>query len=316
VSSVVVVGSVNRDVVSEVARLPAPGETVLAFRSRTNLGGKGSNQAVAAVRAGGRVEFVARVGSDADPGLWKSLLEYGIGLAAVREVPDTRTGTAYITVAGGENQIVVDPGANFRWESESELDTLTAETDLIGAAEVVVAQLEVPLRVVSWAAGRARRFILNAAPAAPLPDELLRRCDPLIVNESELAAISGSVPHTPEEAFEQARALCLSGVPSVVATLGSAGSVWARRDTGYNAVAGAYQPAPQVDSVDSTGAGDAFVGALATALADGADLGAAVTLATAAGALAVQSPGTHTSYPTQDLIAAALPQVPAPQSLA
>lgn len=308
--SVVVVGSINRDVVSEVAKLPAPGETVLAFRARANLGGKGSNQAVAAVRAGGRVEFVARVGSDADPGLWKSLLEYGIGLAAVREIPDTRTGTAYITVAGGENQIVVDPGANFRWESDAELDALVAETDLIGAAQVVVAQLEVPLRVVSWAAARAKRFVLNAAPAADLPDDLLRRCDPLIVNESELAAISGTVPEGPEEAFEQARALCLSGVPSVVATLGSAGSVWVRRESGYNAVVGAYQPAPQVNSVDSTGAGDAFVGALATALAEGADLGAAVTLATAAGALAVQAPGTHASYPTRDLIEAALPDIP------
>lgn len=311
--TVVVVGSVNRDVVSEVAKLPAPGETVLAYRSRTNLGGKGSNQAVAAARAGGRVEFIARVGIDADPGLWKSLLEYGIGLTGVREIPDTHTGTAYITVANGENQIVVDSGANFRWEPD--LDALTAETELLGAAQVVVAQLEVPLHVVNWAAARARRFILNAAPATQLPDELLHRCDPLVVNESELAAISGTVPATPEEAFEQARALCLSGVPSVVATLGSAGSVWARRESGDNTVMGAYQAAPQIDSVDSTGAGDAFVGALATALADGADLGTAVTLATAAGALAVQAPGTHTSYPTRDRIAAALPLVPEPKNL-
>ncbi|MGF6885359.1 ribokinase [Nocardia sp. GAS34] len=313
--SVVVIGSVNRDVVSEVARLPAPGETVLALGSRTNLGGKGSNQAVAAVRAGGRVEFIARVGADADPGLWKSLLEYGIGLAAVREVPDTRTGTAYITVAGGENQIVVDPGANFRWETDHQLDALVAETDLIGTAQVVVAQLEVPLRVVHWAAARARRFILNAAPATQLPDDLLRRCDPLIVNESELAAFGGVVPHSPEKAFEQARALCLSGVPSVVATLGSAGSVWARRESGYNAVAGAYQPAPRVESVDSTGAGDAFVGALATALAEGTDLGEAVRTATAAGALAVQAPGTHSSYPTREQIAATIPTVPESQPL-
>ncbi|WP_216902936.1 ribokinase [Nocardia alni] len=311
---VVVVGSVNRDVVTEVAKLPAPGETVLALRSRTNLGGKGSNQAVAAAQAGGQVEFLARVGADADPGLWKSLLEYGVGLSGTREIPDTRTGTAYITVAGGENQIVVDSGANFHWESD--LDDLGTENELLGTADVVVAQLEVPVRVVSWAATRARRFILNAAPAAPLPDELLRRCDPLVVNESELAAIGGTVPTTPEQAFEQARALCLSGVPSVVATLGAGGSVWARRESGYNSVTGAYQPAPAVDSVDSTGAGDAFVGALATALAEGASLGAAVTTATAAGALAVQAPGTHTSYPTRERIADARALVPEPSPLA
>ncbi|WP_067679930.1 ribokinase [Nocardia miyunensis] len=311
--SVVVVGSVNVDVVSEVERLPAPGETVLALRSRTNLGGKGSNQAVAAARAGGRVEFVARVGAGADPGLWKSLLEFGIGLTAVREVTDSRTGTAYITVADGENQIVVDPGANFDWESESELDGLAVETGLLDAAQVVVAQLEIPVRVVDWVSSRARRFILNAAPATKLSEDLLRRCDPLIVNESELAAVSGTIPETPEQAFAQVRALCLRGVPSVVATLGAAGSVWAQ--TADSKVVGAYQPAPRVDTVDSTGAGDAFVGALATALAEGSELGSAVGFATAAGALAVQSPGTHNSYPTGERITDALAAVPQSRSL-
>ena len=313
--TVVVVGSVNVDVVSEVERLPAPGETVLASRSRTNLGGKGSNQAVAAARAGGRVEFVARVGADADPGLWKSLLEFGIGLTAVREVPDSRTGTAYITVAGGENQIVVDPGANFGWENEAELNELTVEAGLLETAQVVVAQLEIPVRVVDWISTRARRFILNAAPAMRLSEDLLRRCDPLIVNESELAAVSGSVPESPQQAFAQVRALCLRGVPSAVATLGAAGSVWARSVSAAQVV-GAYQPAPQVTTVDSTGAGDAFVGALATALAEGAELGRAVAFATAAGALAVQSPGTHASYPTGDRITAELAAVPRSRTLA
>ncbi|MQY20297.1 PfkB family carbohydrate kinase [Nocardia macrotermitis] len=312
--TVVVVGSVNVDVVSEVERLPAPGETVLASGSRTNLGGKGSNQAVAAAQAGGQVEFVARVGAGADPGLWKSLLEFGIGLTAVREVPDSRTGTAYITVAGGENQIVVDPGANFVWESDAELDGLSIETGLLDAAQVVVAQFEIPVRVVEWISTRARRFILNAAPATRMSEDLLRRCDPLVVNESELAAVSGSVAETPEAVFAQARALCLRGVPSVVATLGAAGSVWART-TPDSSVVGAYQPAPQVNTVDSTGAGDAFVGALATALAAGTELGPAVTFATAAGALAVQSPGTHGSYPTGERITEALAAVPEPRTL-
>ncbi|MEV6333818.1 ribokinase [Nocardia vinacea] len=312
--TVVVLGSVNQDIVCEVEQLPRPGETVLALRSRTNLGGKGSNQAVAAARAGGRVEFIARVGRDADPGLRKSLREYGVELSALREVRDARTGTAYITVADGENQIVVDPGANFRWEPEPELDTM-AEADLLRSAEVVVAQLEVPPNVVEWAARRARRFILNAAPATALPDELLRRCHPLIVNESELSALTGTTARTPEQAFHLARSLCLRGVESVVATLGAAGSVWAHRCDVPAPVAGGYQAAPQVNSVDSTGAGDAFVGALATALADGMPLGGAVAYATAAGALAVQTPGTHASYPTGDQIVTALAAIPVAQPL-
>ncbi|MFQ6330859.1 ribokinase [Nocardia sp. CWNU-33] len=311
--SVVVLGSVNQDIVCEVERLPRPGETVLALRARTNLGGKGSNQAVAAAQAGGRVEFIARIGRDADPGLRKSLRDYAVGLATLREVEDARTGTAYITVADGENQIVVDSGANFCWEPEPELDTLN-EVELLRSADVVVVQLEVPLRVVAWAARHARRLVLNAAPATVLPDELLLRCHPLVVNESELSALTGSTARTPEQAFHLARSLCLRGVASVVATLGATGSVWAHR-CDVPPVAGGYQAAPQVNSVDSTGAGDAFVGALATALADGRQLGAAVAYATAAGALAVQTPGTHASYPTADQIRTALATIPAARPL-
>lgn len=312
--TVVVLGSVNQDIVCEVGQLPQPGETVLALRSRTNLGGKGSNQAVAAARAGGRVEFIGRIGTDADPGLRKSLREYGVELTALREVPDARTGTAYITVADDDNQIVVDPGANFRWESESELDTMT-EAELLRSAHVVVAQLEVPPNVVEWAARRARRFVLNAAPATALPDELLGHCHPLIVNASELSALTGTTARTPEQAFQLARSLCLRGAASVVATLGAAGSVWAYRGAVPASVAGGYQAAPLVNSVDSTGAGDAFVGALAAALADGMSLGRAVAYATAAGALAVQAPGTHVSYPTGDQIVSALATMPAARPL-
>ncbi|MCP9623539.1 ribokinase [Nocardia otitidiscaviarum] len=305
--TVVVLGSVNRDVVCEVPRLPAPGETVLAVGTRTNLGGKGSNQAVAAAKAGGRVEFVARIGAEPDPSLRKSLREYGVGLEAMCEVPGAHTGTAYITVASGENQIVVDPAANFQWETDPELDAAAAAR-LIADADVVVAQLEVPVRVVDWAARRARRFILNAAPAAELPTDLLHRCDPLIVNETELATFTGATATTPPEAFDQARELCRGGVPAVVATLGAAGAVWVRRDGGT--VVGGHQPAPRIHATDSTGAGDAFVGALATALARGDDLPAGVAFATAAAALAVQSPGTHSAYPGHEQITAALGTVP------
>ncbi|MEU7137961.1 ribokinase [Nocardia sp. NPDC046473] len=302
---ITVIGSMNQDVVCEVARLPGPGETVLAVGARTNPGGKGANQAVAAAKVGGSVQFVGRVGGDsAAAALLESMAEAGVKTAALREVPGMRTGRAYVTVAAGENQIVVDPGANFAWESDAELAEL-AEAELLASADVVVAQLEIPLAVVTWAAGLARRFVLNAAPAAELDDELLRRCDPLVVNEYELATISGAPTATREQAGRAARSLCSRGAPSVVVTLGAAGSILAQRSA--ESVGVRYQPAPQVDSVDSTGAGDAYVGALSTALADGADLSAAVAFATAAASLSVQSAGTHASYPTREQVVAALP---------
>lgn len=298
----------NQDVVCEVARLPGPGETVLALGSRTNPGGKGANQAVAAAKVGGSVEFVGRVGRDpAASALRDSMGEAGVKTTGLREVPGVPTGRAYISVAGGENQIVVDPGASFVWESSSELAAM-AEGELLVSADVVVAQLEIPLAVVTWAAGLARRFVLNAAPAAEIGDELLRRCDPLVVNEYELAAISGAATGSREQAGRAARSLCLRGAPSVVVTMGAVGSILARRTT--EVVEVAYQAAPQVESVDSTGAGDAYVGALSTALADGVDLGEAVAFATAAAALSVQSPGTQASYPTREQVIAALAAVP------
>lgn len=300
---IVVIGSMNQDVVCEVAKLPGPGETVLAVGSRTNPGGKGANQAVAAAKVGGCVEFVGRVGRDsAAAALRDSMGAAGVKTTGLREVPGVRTGRAYVTVAGGENQIVVDPGANFVWESGAE------EAELLESADVVVAQLEIPLSVVTWAAGLARRFVLNAAPAAQLDDDLLRRCDPLVVNEYELAAISGVATGTTEQAGQAARSLCLRGAPSVVVTLGAAGSVLARKTS--DSVEVTYQAAPQVDSVDSTGAGDAYAGALSTALADGADLPEAVAFATAAASLSVQSPGTHAAYPTRAQVVSALAAVP------
>ncbi|PXX69361.1 ribokinase [Nocardia tenerifensis] len=306
--SVAVIGSVNQDVVCEVPRLPGPGETVLATGARTNAGGKGANQAVAAAKAGGRVEFVGRVGGDsAAVDLRDSMAAAGVKTTGLREVTGARTGRAYVTVASGENQIVVDPGANFAWESGAELSAM-AEAELLAAADIVVAQLEIPVAVVDWAAGVARRFVLNAAPAAELGDELLRRCDPLVVNEYELATISGAPTGTRAQAGQAARSLCLRGAPSVVVTLGADGSILARRTA--DAVELTYQPAPQVVSVDSTGAGDAYVGALCTALADGVELGEAVAFATAAASLSVRSPGTHDSYPTREQVVAARTAVP------
>ncbi len=284
---IVVLGSVNRDVVAEVATLPGPGETVSAERVRTNVGGKGANQAVAARLLGGRVRLVARVGDDRESeALRAGLGAGGLDVSAVRVVPGHRSGSAYITVAGAENTIVVDPGANHAWP-----DGLGPDLALVRSAGVLVLQQEVPAAVndlASTACGG--RVILNAAPARPVPAALLARCDPLVVNEHELADLSG--PGGPTGQPHRAMAALLGrGARSVVTTLGTRGAAWAGAD-GFGTV-----PALEVDAVDSTGAGDAFVGALAAELATGAALPEAVRWAAAAASASVRAAGTHAAYP-------------------
>lgn len=286
---IVVLGSVNRDVVAEVAALPGPGETVSAARMRTNVGGKGANQAVAARLLGGRVRLVARIGDDPDARpLRDALAAAGLDVSAVRMVPGHRSGAAYITVAGAENVIVVDPGANHAWP-----DGLGPDLDQVRDAEVLVLQQEVPAAVNELAAATTGgRVILNAAPGRPVPATLLARCDPLVVNEHELADQTDSPPGAPSGGPRRAMAALLTrGARSVVTTLGELGAAWADGD-GFGTV-----PAVAVAAVDSTGAGDAFVGALAAELAAGARLPDAVRWAVAAASASVRAAGTHASYP-------------------
>jgi ribokinase len=300
---VVVVGSVNHDVVNETARIPAAGETVLALRSRRNVGGKGSNQAVAAARAGARVSLAAPVG-ELDPHadrLRRTLADYRVDVRGVRTVPGRFTGAAYITVARGENQIVVDPGANLMW------DDLDADLPTVATAAVTVAQLETPTVVAQRLSEVAERLVLNAAPASPLPDDLLARCDPLVVNEHELAVVAGRSPGrtaSVSAVLDHQRLLRARGVPSVVTTLGEQGAVWS------DGTGSAHQPTIAVSVVDTTGAGDVFTGYLAARLASGDRLVAAVRHATAAGTLAVTRAGTHAASPTPIEVGDALTRLP------
>ncbi|MGQ0479804.1 MAG: ribokinase [Pseudonocardia sp.] len=247
---IVVLGSVNRDVVAEVAALPGPGETVSAARMRTNVGGKGANQAVAARLLGGRVRLVARIGDDPDARpLRDALAAAGLDVSAVRMVPGHRSGAAYITVAGAENVIVVDPGANHAWP-----DGLGPDLDQVRDAEVLVLQQEVPAAVNELAAATTGgRVILNAAPGRPVPATLLARCDPLVVNEHELADQTDSPPGAPSGGPRRAMAALLTrGARSVVTTLGELGAAWADGD-GFGtvpavAVAAWTAPAPVMHS--------------------------------------------------------------------
>ncbi|GIG86339.1 ribokinase [Plantactinospora endophytica] len=307
---VVVVGSANLDLVVSTPTLPRPGETVLGDALRTIPGGKGANQAVAAVRAGARCDFVGAVGQDgfADQ-LRANLAEAGVDLRRLRTVPGP-SGVALIAVdARAENLIVVAPGAN------GELTSLGADDRaVVEAADVLLCQLEVPLPAVAqaaeWGRNAGTTVVLNAAPARPLPADLLDVVDLLVVNQVEAAVVAGVAAETDVEALLDA---LLALVPRVVLTLGADGVRYADRLGLRLAVA-----APTIEAVDTTAAGDAFTGALAVAWAqrrgpvEPAAVTAVLRWACAAGAACARRPGASTALPTRaeidDLYAQSYPE--------
>jgi len=266
---VVVLGSLNLDLVTRVERQPAPGETVLGDGLRRLAGGKGANQAMAAALAGAEVVMVGAVGDDdAGRAYLARLRGAGIDVRGVAVLDDEPTGTALITVDdGGENSIVVVPGANGR-VGEAALTSV----DTTGTDDVLLVQLEIPLDSVTEASERAAergvRVVLNLAPYADLPADVVDLADPVVVNEheAELLERSGVRP------------------ASLVVTRGADGASWGDLNLPTESVS-----ADEV--VDTTGAGDAFCGALAAALAGGADREAALRAALRAGAGAVRHEG-------------------------
>ncbi|GAB3449762.1 ribokinase [Phycicoccus ginsengisoli] len=264
---VLVLGSLNVDLVAAVDRHPRPGETVLADPDvRRFAGGKGGNQAVAAAAAGARVTMAGAVGDDAGGAAYlERLRAHGVDVTPVAVVPGVATGQAWVAVdPQGENAIVVVPGANAR--------AAAPDLDGWGAGDVLLVQLEVPLDVVAaavrTAAARGVRVVVNAAPYAALPHDVAALADPVVVNEHEAMLLAdGDV---------------LPG--SLLVTFGAAGCSW--DGVRFDGVA-----VPPGEVVDTTGAGDAFCGALAAALADGADRADAVARAAEAGADAVRRLG-------------------------
>jgi ribokinase len=283
-TNVIVLGSANMDLVATTPRLPGPGETVLGTGFSTVPGGKGANQAIAAARAGGACAFVGAVGDDAfGAELRATLAAAEVDVSALRTVSGP-SGVALIAVdERAENTIIVVPGANGKVRA---LDVVDRRA--IGTADVLLCQLEIPLSAVlegaAYARGAGVRVLLNAAPARVLPAELLDLVDVLVVNEHEAAIIAGS---------PQVEAL-LALVPQVVLTLGAAGAIYANRtDEPIRA------PAPKVDAVDTTAAGDAFTGAFAVAWAEGRPHDEALRWACAAGAVCATRPGASTALPTR-----------------
>ncbi|MEC5200607.1 ribokinase [Arthrobacter sp. PL16] len=289
-SGIVVVGSINVDLVITLERHPHPGETVLGRSMAVLPGGKGANQAVAAALLGADVTMIGAVGSDAyaDTAL-SALTTAGVDLRGVSRT-DGGTGVAVVEVSDdGENTIVVVPGANAEVTSE----LVSASADVIRGAAVVVVQGELPAASIGVAVRTsAGRVIINLAPVIALDRQVLLRADPLVVNEHEGALVLAQFGGDPDaDHVAVVEALLACGFASVVMTLGGAGALVTEGGR-VRAI-----PAPRVPTVDTTGAGDAFVGALAARLCEGESLDAAVRFAVRVGSYAVQHAGAQPSYP-------------------
>lgn len=290
---VLVVGSINMDFVASVARLPDKGETVSGHAFRSTPGGKGANQAVAASRLGARTAMLGRVGGDATGmTLLDGLKRDGIDCDSVGVLGDIASGVALIVVdAQGANTIVVAAGANGRIGAAD----VAAHEALIARAAVVVLQLEIPLDAVVATARAARRLgktvVLNPAPAQGLPPELLQSVDYLVPNETEATQLTGLAVASVDSAREAALALQRLGPRHVLVTLGAQGVV-AATPQGVT-----HHGATPVQAVDSTAAGDTFIGGLACALAQGQELSSAIALGQKAAAISVTRPGAQESIP-------------------
>lgn len=292
---VVVVGSINMDMVARSARLPAPGETLLGEGFDMSPGGKGANQAVAAARLGAPTAFVGRLGTRLHgDDLLAALAAEGVDCSGVAIDAQALPGIAVIMVAsaGGENSIVYVPGSN----AQLGLGDVQAAAHLLQSARVVVAQLEVPMPAIEAAFALAReagvQTVLNAAPALSLSDRLLSLCDWLVLNETELEELSAGAA-----SMESAAGLLLArGARQVLVTLGAQGVLWCSSE-GCRML-----PTRAVQAVDTVGAGDTFVGGFSTGLAEGQPADLAIRLGQAAAAIAVSRSGVQSAMPRRDEI--------------
>jgi len=303
---IVVVGSINLDLVARTARIPAPGETVSGSSFQTFFGGKGANQAVAAGRLGALVHMLGKVGTDVfGPQLRSGLEASGVNTTAVGEASGP-SGVALIsTDSAGQNSIIVVPGAN----GEVTPADLDSYLDLIRNAAIVLTQLEIPLPTVEHLATITQRegvpLMLDPAPARPLPDSLFQRVDWITPNETETCTLLGtpSVQWNDSSMKDAATALLQRGVRNVVLKLGERGCYLALADGRRE-----FVPAYKVRAVDTTAAGDAFNGAFATALVRGQDPIGSAAWAGAVAAISVTRAGAQPSMPNPEEVEAFLAQ--------
>jgi ribokinase len=309
--AVVAVGSINTDLVVRVERFPAPGETIYGADFATYAGGKGANQAAAAARLGARVKMLGAVGDDSNSSERVDDLRLaGVDVSPIYVRTQTPGGVALIQVdASGQNQIVIVPGSN----GTVSVDDIRHDLPpLLSTDDLVLAQFELPLDTVRMALEISRengaQSIVNTAPFVDGTAELLPLIDILVVNEIEAGQLLGRPPVSVDEAADAARELIDLGPRMVFVTLGAAGALI------QDATESVTLPAPKVNVVDTTGAGDATVGAFAMALSEGLGMIEAARLAVMAGSFAVQKPGAQPSQPTRPELDAFIKQHGGPQS--
>jgi len=289
---IAVVGSANVDLTTFTDRFPRPGETIFGQSFNLGFGGKGANQAVAARFCGAEVFMVARVGSDLfGPATIENFTKIGIDATHVKQVEGLSSGVAPIFVdPSGQNRILVVKGANDALKP-SDVD---AAAEMLKTADCIVLQFEIPLETVYYTVAFARkhgiRCIVNPAPAQPVDLQALANLDYFVPNESEAETITGIAVRSVEDAKQCARKLVAGGMRRVIITLGSKGSLLADRD------ASQHVDAFPVKSVDSTGAGDAFIGSFAVFLAEGVPEREAVRRANLYAGLSTTGIGTQKSF--------------------
>lgn len=292
---VVVIGSLNMDIVVETEQYPQVGETLMGQRVAFTPGGKGANQAVAAARLGAETTMIGAVGSDAfGEELLRSLQDSGVNVDGVKRLDGVATGTAVISVVSGDNSIIVIPGANYKVKP-SDIDI---HEDKLRQADIVLLQLEIPVETVSYAAKKAKSLgktvVLNPAPAQPLPDELIACVDYITPNRTELGRYTEM--GTDGEELERAmQAMKAKGAAHVVTTLGDAGSAYLDDDGNLRTI-----PGYSVEVIDTTGAGDCYNAGLAVSLARGLSLPESIRYATLVSALAVTKFGAQKGMPTKE----------------
>lgn len=293
---IVILGIFVADTAYRAERQPKMGETILGRTFALGPGGKGSNQAVAAAMAGGEVHFISRLGRDDFAQIARATWARAGVIPEITEDPESYTGAAYIFIedATGNNAIIVAPGAAGRIS----VADVEARADLIGGASVFVTQLEQPMapahRALEIARAGGARTILNPAPAAEIPPAMLALCDFVTPNESEAEGITGIEVRTVADADRAAGALLARGVGAAIVTLGEKGALY--RDKARTVHVPVFSAGPVVET---TGAGDAFNGGFATALAEGADPVDAVRFGCATASISVTRPGTAPSMPSR-----------------
>ena len=295
---IVVVGSLNLDFVLRVSRMPAPGETMAAESSATFSGGKGANQAVACARMGAKVAMVGRLGADpAGDMLRGALVAEGIDAAGVQPTPDVASGAAAILLTpDGQNRIIIAAGANGRVTPAD----VMAQSAAFDGADLLVCQLEVPMETVAAAIAAAEtrgiKVLLNPAPAQALPADLIPRIDYMVVNESEATLLTAIEVTDSTSAIAAAAALRSQGARTVIVTLGAGGVLYAD-DCGAT-----HLKALPATVVDTTAAGDSFIGGLAAGLTEGMALADAVVLGLSAARICVGREGAQASLPRRSEI--------------